>query len=59
MPTGTFGIKIKNGWPVPELTKQTNGSILKRVYLLFEVFRFKNVCNKMDNISRHSNGHVK
>jgi len=28
------------------------------VYILFEVFRFKNVLNAMDNVSRRRNGHL-
>jgi hypothetical protein len=28
-------------------------------YILFEVFRFKNILNAMDNVSRARNGHLK
>jgi hypothetical protein len=42
------------GWTVQELSRWVEGSILQSV-LLFEVLRFQNVYNKMDNISRERN----
>jgi hypothetical protein len=49
---------VKIGGVLSKLREWVDGSILQ-VYFLFEVFRFKNVCNSKDNIIRHRNMHLK